>query len=256
MKIDRGWFKISPAHEIGFGIVMASDCEGSGANVIARLFGHRMTIRIPNWACPRATKMIGFHDPVTQNKSSYEIEIPRKFGFTVIDETILTFYGPQTHDENSKTKMFSIQWLAYSYVGSGYLDTDNLTELHWVPAYQICKHPDKAELEAWIVDHLPNVTLVLEEEDGTRVSAHCIIQERVWNRGIGWFSWIRYFTQRLRIREIEIKLDRAIGSDKNTWNRGVMGIGIKTEPGVPIERALENFFLDYRLKVIQVCYNP
>lgn len=252
MNYNSGRLKIRKSDRTDFKLGIGSGSEDSGAEVVANMFGYWIRLRIPNWICPVSSKRIEFHNPVTERDTEYHIEVTREYAVIIQESSIMLKYGRQTHEEGSRCKIFNMGWRDHKFLGTGYYDTDNQTELFWVADYRPGKEPEKAELEHQIVTKMPNVTFVLEESNGARVRARCIILERSWSHGTGWFAWLRFIRRPLRIREISVSMDRGL----NSIHGGLLGIDVKVEPGVLIETALEEFFQNHNLKVVQMCYNP
>lgn len=104
-------------------------------------------------------------------------------------------------------------------------------------------------------DHLPVEVLEFEitskaclacyfkfqDFDGQMIIATCMIEEREWHRGRGWFQWLKYFYKPKIRRSLDLKFSEEVGPEKGSWKGGTVGHGIDMLPGETPEMAFRRY---------------
>lgn len=128
-------------------------------------------------------------------------------------------YGPQTHDSLT-TKGWSkfIPWTQWGHVRTSIYNPDG----------SIFATEEKRKWDEWYAkkEECPKVHFGFEDYDGEMRIASCIIEEREWHKGAGWFKWLRFFTKPMIRREIWMEFDYEVGPEKGSWKGGTCATGI------------------------------
>lgn len=80
-----------------------------------------------------------------------------------------------------------------------------------------------------------------KDYDGEEITATCIIEEREWHRGEGWFKWLRHFYPARVRRTLNIEFSSEVGTEKGSWKGGTIGTGIKMLADETPEQAFRRY---------------
>lgn len=214
------------------------------AHVILVAFGWALRLKVWNWMCrpwcegwvecdwdAETVKRLG--------RSGYWRKYPREFGFSLSDmgngyDFIQVFYGPRTHSSDT-TKSWSkfLPWKQWDMVrhsiyapdGELFASTDGRRHLEFFPKEEAC----------------PKSSFRFQDYDGETIVASCMIEEREWHCGTGWFKWMRWFFKAKKRRSLDIKFSAEVGPDKGSWKGGIIGHGIDMVDGETARDAFERY---------------
>lgn len=268
---DRNWGPITVgrwSNRISLTLESGDD-EDRECLLLMVAFGWALRIRVFNWLCrPWQARWVECNwDAETVKRlgrSGYWEIHKRQFGFSLSNmgngyDFLQCFFGPQTHDSSS-TKSWSkhLPWKMWDCVrhslylpdGSHYY-TEDREKGHWdrwYDAKQKC----------------PCCHFAFEDYDGAKIIATCVIAEREWHRGEGWFKWLKWFYPRKIRRSLDLSFNAEVGPEKGSWKGGTIGHGIDMEPGETPQQAFERYCgmeherkgREFRLKFIGPCGPP
>jgi hypothetical protein len=80
-----------------------------------------------------------------------------------------------------------------------------------------------------------------KDYDGEVITATCIVEEREWHRGWGWFKWLKWFYRPKIRRDLDLAFSAEVGPEKGSWKGGTIGHGIDMLPGESPRQAFERY---------------
>lgn len=224
---DKNWWIFTLARwnkTIGIRIGSGGD-EDRESFILAVAFGRAVRMKLPQLLKPFG---------------KYK-DHPKTYGFSLSDmgngyDFFQLFFGPQTHD-SSTTKSWCKhlpwkQWRCvrhsiYSPDGS-YFYTEESNKCNWMEYF------DKKNL-------CPASHFGFEDYDGEMIVATCIIEEREWHRGEGWFKWLRRLYPPKICRSLDLLFSAEVGPQKGSWKGGTIGHGIDMLKGEAPQQAFERY---------------
>lgn len=248
--------------------IESGDDEDRDSFLLFIAFGWALRIRVWNWLCrPWQERWVECHwDAETVKRlgrSGYWCEHPRRYGFSLSDmgngyDFFQLYFGPQT-DCSGTTKSWSkhLPWKMWNMVRhSLYTPEGELFYNHQIKAdFRIGMEMD---------DQCPKVHFLFEDYDGEQIVATCMIEEREWHRGTGWFKWLRWFSKPMIRRCLDLKFSAEVGPEKGSWKGGTLGHGIDMLAGESPEAAFRRYCdktherkgRKYNLRFIGPCAAP
>jgi hypothetical protein len=212
--------------------------------------------RIPRWLLrPKIVKVLSSDKTFT-----YERVCPREYSFTLnlnehdSENYICIYYGIQDEDNrgDSKCKFWDIPWLQWTFDRWSVYDLNHQLVQHI--DYDVSKRKrqkynfDNAEHAREIV---PKVKFVFNDYDGEEIIATAFIEEREWVRGTGWFSWLRYFVEPLKVRRLDLDFSAETGARKGQWKGGTTGSSeIMTEKDTPLD-AFQQYAIKHKFTKVR-----
>ncbi len=167
----------------------------------------------------------------------YDIHKPREFGFSVSDGAMHVHYGPQTFDSSTtKSRCIFLPWCHWRFIRNSHYDLDGE---HFHTDFE-CARSSFCATQA-VEEKCPKVQFDFDDYDGERITATTHIEEREWQFGTGWCSWLSWFVPRKVQRTLELNFDKEIGTAKGSWKGGTMGTGIEMLPGELHEQAFRRW---------------
>jgi hypothetical protein len=163
----------------------------------------------------------------------------REYGFSICKDGkyydfLSISYGPQTHD-SSTTKSWSyfLPWTQKRHVRTSLYNPDGShfydeIKRKWDEFYQ-----KKQEC--------PSSRFEFKDYDGKIIIATCIIEEREWHHGEGWFKWLGWFIKPSICKSLEINFSEEVGKEKGSWKGGAIGHGINMLPGETPEDSFRRY---------------
>lgn len=153
---------------------------------------------------------------------------PVTYGVSLSDmgngyDFLQVFLGPQTHDSlTTKSWCRFIPWKQWNFVRHSIYTPDG-------------SHFATEEKGKWkefykLKDECPKSHFGFEDFDGDMRIASCIIEEREWHKGDGWFSWLRYLSKPKVSRSIWFEFDAEVGPEKGSWKGGTIATGMDMLP--------------------------
>lgn len=147
---------------------------------------------------------------------------------------LMVHYGPQTHDSLT-TKAWSkfIPWKQWNHVRN----------CIYTPNGTLFATEEKGKWNEFykLKEECPKVHFGIEDYDGDMRIASCIIEEREWHKGTGWFKWLKYFSKPKIHRSIWFEFDYEVGPGKNEWKGGTCATGMEMLPGEDPESAFRRW---------------
>lgn len=151
-------------------------------------------------------------------------ESSRRYGFSLSNmgngyDFFQLFYGPQTYD-SSTTKSWSkhLPWKQWRCVRNSLYFPDG--------SHFATEQPKKFFQFMETKEKCPASKFEFADFDGEKIIATCVIEEREWHRGEGWFSWLRWLYPAKIRRSLDIKFSAEVGTEKGSWKGGTIGHGI------------------------------
>ena len=184
-------------------------------------------------------------DPATierMGRNWYDEVFSRQYGFTISDNTLHAYFGPQTHDSiTTKSKCYFLPWLHWRFVRqSWYGPTGQHIETLW----ETKNKEDRSAQWEWRHEFektLAKTRFEVEDFDGKRIGVSTHIEEREWRFGTGFFEWLSLFRRCKVRRTLEINFDHEVGPEKGSWKGGLMGTSIEMDPGELHEAAFRRY---------------
>jgi hypothetical protein len=136
------------------------------------------------------------------------------------------FFGPQTMN-SSTTKSWSkhLPWKQWDHVRHSLYTPDG---------DHFYTKPRGADFIDFFANKklCPKVHFEFEDFDGEMIVATCMIEEREWCKGSGWFKWLRWFAKPKIRRSLDLAFSAEVGKG------GIIGHGIDM---LPDESPMEAF---------------
>jgi hypothetical protein len=177
----------------------------------------------------------------SKNKGYWEY-ISHRYGFHIQDEYIHVHYGIQpgcwssTDRKNSDhSKLIEIPWRIKRQVRHSFMTLTWHLFLSLNPEKLGREYFKRMELAR---EAVPKIKFKFNDFDGEEIIATCFIEERQYEKGTGWFKWLKYFIKPEFFRTLDINFDKEVGYEKGSWKGGTMGHSIDIEYG---ESPLEAF---------------
>jgi len=226
-------------HRFGFHLNSGDgdDEDGYKNHILATAFGYGIRIQIPNIIRPWRIKHDAQWDEKTiarLGRNWYYQTWRREFGLSLSDmgngyDFLQVHFGAQTHDsETTKSWCKHIPWKQWRCVRNSIYKPNGehfATEIRG-------KFFDFMKIK----DECPSASFEFEDFDGQKITATCIIEEREWHKGEGWFKWLKYFSTPKIRRSLDIKFSDEVGPEKGSWKGGTLGHGTEMEPNeTPME---------------------
>lgn len=220
-----GPFTVGEWHSSFSAYLDSGDEEDDFSSFLVAGFGWAVRVKLP------------FRFPVPFGKYR---EHSRRYGASLCDmgngyDFFLLYYGPQTHDSSS-TECWSahIPWKQWRYVRTSFY-APNGDHFYTEPrGADFREYSDKK-------DQCPKTEFLFEDYDGESIVATCMIEEREWLKGTGWFKWLsRVYPPKIR-RSLDIRFSSEVGPEKGSWKGGTLGHGIDMLPDETPESAFRRY---------------
>lgn len=232
---------------IGFGFSSGDEEDGpSPINTILMTgFGWALRIRLPKLIQPHREKVMALSwDAETVKRIGrnwYYKTTEREYGFALSDmgngyDFLQVKYGRQSGDSSTEQSWCKhLSWKQWSCVRSSVYAPDGT---HFASE-------NKSERDFCGFMKLRDTCLTesfgFEDYDGEMIVATCMIEEREWRRGEGWFKWLRFFWPAKVRRSLDIKFSAEVGPEKGSWKGGTLGHGIEMLPGETPRMTFERY---------------
>lgn len=187
---------------------------------------------------------------------------PRRYGLSLSDigngyDFFQFFFGVQTYDSSSQVWSKHLPWKQWRHVR---------TSLYTPTGEHFYTEPHGADFMEYFgkKEQCPKVHFNFEDHDGEVITATCLIEEREWHKGSGWFRWLRWFSKPRILRSLDIKFSAEVGPNKGSWNGGITGHGIDMLPDETTKKAFERYCANglnrngkiFKLRFIGPCEPP
>jgi len=222
--------------------IESGDDEDPQSTVLVVAFGWALRCRIWNWLCRPWRARFGVS--LSDMGNGYDF--------------LQCFFGPQTHD-SSTTKSWSkhLPWKQWDHVRCSIYTP---TGVHFYT------EPRGASFREYFgkKEECPKVHFGFEDYDGELIVATCLIEEREWHKGSGWFKWLRWFSAPKIRRSLNMAFSEEVGPGKGSWKGGTIGHGIDMLPGESSNEAFQRYCAktherkgrQYNLRFIGPCASP
>lgn len=233
--------------------------------VTLNLGRHWLRITLPPWLKPVEERVHAkYWDSATIarfGRDWYPVYHTRCYGFTVLEDAVILYYGAQNHDdltsqEPSRLTYLNLPWKQYRFIAQRWyspqaelLKTHLDTEPTWDGQYD------------WVRNELPKTGfLVRDESDQTNVVVQTYITEREWRHGTSWCRWLGWLRKPLIRRTLEITFEKEVGPSKGSWKGGLIAHSIELQPNETPLNAFTRYCEQehssrdgrYRLKILKV----
>lgn len=242
--------------------------EDPETTILIIAFGWALRIRAWNWLCrPWRARWVECNwDAETVKRlgrSGYWEIHERRFGFSLSDmgngyDFFQLYYGAQTHD-SSTTKSWCkhLPWKQWNHVRHS---------LYTPTGEHFYTEPRGAGFREFFEkkEQCPKVNFGFEDYDGEMIVATCMIEEREWHKGEGWFKWLRWFYAPKINRSLDLEFSAEVGPGKGSWKGGTVGHGIDMLDGETPKEAFQRYCAKnhehrgqkYKLRFIGPCAPP
>lgn len=196
------------------------------------LFGRVLQIKIPTIIKPYKEKVqvITWDEETVKRlgRDWYYKVYPRVYGFSLHNmgagyDFFQLFYGIKSHDSSTEQSWSRhLDWKMWDCVRSSVYNPDGThfaTEERGGGSekfFEFCRIKEKC----------PTSKFLIEDYDGKKIVATCMVEEREWHRGTGWFKCLKYFYPAKIRRSLDIDFSEEVGPEKGSWKGGMMGHGI------------------------------
>ena len=232
-----------------YSVVLDSGCdEYPGCKLRLTGFGYWFSLRLPQIVKPFRWKVKAVSwDEATiarLGRDWYWNTDEREYGIGIHCRNHFNiYYGRQSDDSRLEKRwscflpwneMRQVRWAGYGQDGERLLDFDRTDVRVWVPQR----------------DSLPKARFLFADFDGERIIATTHIEETEYSKGVGYFSWLRYFVRNTVYRTLHIEFSSEVGRRKGSWKGGTIGHSIELRPGELHDAAFRRYCQEQGLRII------
>ena len=222
---DKNWgpFTLATWHKNFSAFLCSGDDEDPESYFLFTGFGRALRLQIP----------------LTLKPSGKYGEYSRRYGFSLSDmgngyDFVQVKFGAETFDSStSRGWCKHLPWKQWDCVRNSIYTPDG----YHFATEEKGKWKEFSEAK----DNCPTSKFEFEDYDGERIVATCIMDEREWHRGWGWFKWLKYFYPAKIRRSLDIQFSAEVGPEKGSWKGGTLGHGIDMEAGETVEQAFRRY---------------
>lgn len=150
---------------------------------------------------------------------SYKVYIQRTFGFYIGENSLHLYRGIMTDDsETDTTTVWFFPWGEWNHIRTSILNYDSsfFADIENKERGINCDYDQANQLR-----EKSNYILVqFCDFDGIYATAKITVEEMEWERGVGYFKWLRHIVKNLVIRRINVEYDREVGPGKGSYKGG------------------------------------
>lgn len=163
-----------------------------------------------------------------------------RFGVSLSDmgngyDFFQVYFGPQTWDSSTqKSWCCHFPWKQWRHVRHSLYTPDGA---------HFYTDPPRGDFLDFMAakDRCPKVKFDFEDFDDERITATCMVEEREWRKGSGWFKWLSWFYPAKIRRCLDLSFSSEVGPEKGSWKGGTMGHGIDMLLGESCEAAFRRY---------------
>jgi len=180
----------------------------------------------------------------------------RTYGFSYYDRHLCVYYGRQGHDSRFEQRWGTfLPWTQWRFVRHSLYGLNGehfLTEPTRPPGQKLGDFSDFSHYEEWrqAIDACPSATFAFLDYDGEALTARCMLEEREWHFGEGWFKWLSFFRRPMIRRSLDIQFSGETGRRKGSWKGGALGHGIDVLPGEGHEAAFRRYCAEHEMTFV------
>lgn len=226
--------------------IESGDDEDPETMIVLAGFRRAIRIRVWKWLCRPYKERF-----VQCDWGGRWVIHPRRFGVSLSDvdngyDFLQVYYGVQHEWDNGKSKNWSklLPWKQWDFKRVSIYNPDGE---HF---YTHCGRGDYDQLYAQ-KEACPKLQFEFEDYDEERITATCMIEEREWRKGSGWFKWLRFFFKPMIRRSLEINFSAEVGRGKGSYKGGTTGHGIEMQDGESVEQAFRRYCEQQKLRFVR-----
>lgn len=200
-----------------------------------KLYKWEKIINLPPWVFPGVKVTRNYGD------SEYQDLVHRAYGFWYMHDDyyyLVINYGIQDEHWESignKRWSWSIPWLDWTHVRHTIYRPNG----DWFAEIDGIEWDDREKTIA----ACPKIRFQIRDFDGEIVDATAYLEEMEWQRGRGWWRWVKHVAKPKIRRSIDIRYAAEVGLGKqDNWKGGTIGHGVDIEPGESIADALGRLY--------------
>ncbi len=232
----------------GLGLSSGDEEDGPSQNntVLMTGFGWALRIRLPKLIQPHREKVMALSwDEATVERLGrnwYYKTTEREYGFALSDmgngyDFLQVRFGIQSGDSDTEQSWCKhLPWKQWRCVRNSVYRPDGE---HFATEDYTKKRDFFAFMR--VKEQCPTESFGFEDHDGEMIVATCMIEEREWRRGEGWFKWLRFFWPAKIRRDLDIKFSAEVGPEKGSWKGGTTDHGIEMIAGETPRMAFERY---------------
>jgi hypothetical protein len=218
--------------------------EGRPRNhLTASAFGYVACLDLPTRFSPwRRWVDTSRYDGSNGPGSGYWDVHAREYGFCLSNGHLSLYMGAQTNDSIT-TKMWScfLPWTQWRHIRRSFYDG---TGKHFATEWDRPRgflFRDTLGARQAVEKACPTAVFEFDDYDGQRIKATCMVQEREWRFGEGWFAWLSLFRKPKIRRSLDLEFSAEVGPEKGSWKGGTLGHGTDMQPGETAEEAFRRY---------------
>ena len=174
------------------------------------------------------------------------------YGITITDDHMHVYYGNYGNSSygelKSQYKLFAIPWKQSRHKEYALLNLDGSLYKYIVNNY---KHVNDDDLCSSIDPNHESISFIItDNHDDSVVTATCKLERRVWTKGSGIASWLKYFYPDSVSVSLDVSYDAEVGSKKGSWKGGVIGTSIEVNTDETLRSAFKRLCARDNLKFI------
>lgn len=196
-------------------------------------FGHTVITSLPAILKPWQEKVIAHWDDATVarlGRDWYWNADEREYGFSCDEGFLQVFLGRQSHDSSTEQRWGCfLPWTQWRHVRHSMYDLKG--NHFWTEPKRV--KGQRNDMESWYEakESCPSRTFCFTDFDGEFLQVKTRIEERQWEFGTGWFTWLSWFRKPKIIRSLDLEFSGETGKRKGSWKGGTLGHSIEMLPG-------------------------
>jgi hypothetical protein len=232
------------------------DEDYPGCTLRIRGFGHTLIALLPAIIKPGKQKIIvKSWDAETIKRMGgnfYYDKHEREYGFSYRDGHLSISYGRQTDDSSTEQRWGTLlgctQWRfiresLYDLDGNLYGTAKQKPLTRKVILGDMSYYDQIREMKK----SCPTMTFSFLDYDGQRLTASTQIEEREWQFGEGWFTWLSWFTYPKIVQSLDIMFSGETGPRKKSYKGGTIGHSITMLPDELHESAFRRYCQEHNM---------
>ena len=211
----------------------STERENPGCCIRFQAFGATLICELPPIIKPWR-KWVDLRGKEWANSDGYWDEHPREYGFCLSGGHLSVHLGAQTNDSSTEQRWGCFlpwtQWRQIAhrlYHADGSLAGDVATK----------KYPEWQQTK----DAVRKARFAITDHDDEQIEVETYVEEREWRLGTGWFRWLGYVAPKKQRRSMDMHFNHEVGTEKGSWQGGVIGTGIEMLPDETQEQAMRRY---------------
>jgi hypothetical protein len=240
----------------------------SRAGLVLTLLGKSLSIRVPRWVCPPKARYVDLskYDWAATHKDGskgYWAADRRKYGIWLFQDHLNVAYGLSTDDSSTEQRWSAfLPWTQWRFVRHTLYDPQwrAFAQFDDLDLRHVKDREARQELrrERWRAEDearraVPKVFYSFKDYDGESVRVQCTVEKRVWVKGTGWFSWLKYLVKPQVRYSLDLRFSKEIGPRKGSWKGGTLGHGCEISDGESIRDSFNRYATEHGFTEVDVC---